>query len=152
MGSLLRTNISAVMAACTRAVLCSLLQISFYWNTLLTQDSLHNNRKDGLSLSGCSFISSDTHLTGRRPLLALTARVNYKTVNLLPHHNSNYPLHKTTKHGYTTLALPARLFVMDLTISMDVSANPGPVNSEITISPRRLSNGIADLNSPAKKS
>ena len=54
-------------------------------------------------------------------------------------------------HGYTTLALPARLFVMDLTISMDVSANPGPVNSEITISPRRLSNGIADLNSPAKK-
>ena len=54
-------------------------------------------------------------------------------------------------HGYTTLALPARLFVMDLKISMDVSANPCPVNSEIAISPRRLSNGIADLNSPAKK-
>ena len=34
---------------------------------------------------------------------------------------------------------------------MDVSANPGPVNSEITISPRRLRNGIADLNSPAKR-
>ena len=34
---------------------------------------------------------------------------------------------------------------------MNVSANPGPVNSEITISPRRLRNGIADLNSPAIK-
>ena len=142
---------SAVTAACTRAVLCILLQISLHWNILLTQDSPHDNRKDDLSLSGCSLISSDTHLTGRRPLFALTARVNYKPVNLLSHLNINYLLHKTIKHGYTTLVLPARLFVMDLTISMDVSANPGPVNSEITISPRRLRNGIADLNSPAKK-
>ena len=87
------------MAACTHAVLCILLQISLYWNILLTQDSPHNNRKDDLSLSGCSLISSDTHLAGRRPLFALTARVNYKPVNLLPHYNINYPLHKTTKHG-----------------------------------------------------
>ena len=50
--------------------------------------------------------------------------------------------------AFVIVALPARLFVMDLMISMDVSANPCPVNSEITISPRRLSNGIADLNSP----
>ena len=35
------------------------------------------------------------------------------------------PVLKTMKHGYVCLALPATVFLMDLTINCDVSPNPG---------------------------
>ena len=35
---------------------------------------------------------------------------------------------KSTKHGSTSLALASRPFVMDLTVCMDISRNPGPNN------------------------
>ena len=33
---------------------------------------------------------------------------------------------RSAKHGVTSLALPAKLFVVDLTICVDISPNPGP--------------------------
>ena len=33
---------------------------------------------------------------------------------------------KQSKHGTTCIALPSRLFVIDLTVHVDISANPGP--------------------------
>ena len=39
---------------------------------------------------------------------------------------SSFAIKKQTKHGYTILSLPTRVFIMDITISMDVESNPGP--------------------------
>ena len=33
---------------------------------------------------------------------------------------------RSVKHGVTSLALPGKLFVVDLTICVDISPNPGP--------------------------
>lgn len=35
------------------------------------------------------------------------------------------PISKITKHGIVTLALPSSTFLMDLTVHMDIKANPG---------------------------
>ena len=37
-----------------------------------------------------------------------------------------FPISKITEHGIVTLALPSRSFLMDLTVHVDVEANPGP--------------------------
>ena len=37
---------------------------------------------------------------------------------------------KTTKHGSVSLALPDKLYWIDLTVHMDIQRNPGPVSSE----------------------
>ena len=43
------------------------------------------------------------------------------------------PCSKQAKHGSTCLVLPSKLFVMDLTVHVDISSNPGPEsNQEIT--------------------
>lgn len=47
--------------------------------------------------------------------------------------NIVYAIIKTTKHGTVSLALPDRLFWMDLAIYMDIQRNPGPVASENSI-------------------
>ena len=38
----------------------------------------------------------------------------------------SFPAFKATKHETVTLVLPGRIFSTDLTIHMDVKANPGP--------------------------
>ena len=44
------------------------------------------------------------------------------------------PCSKQAKHGTTCLVLPSKPFVMDLTVHVDISSNPGPEsNQEITL-------------------
>ena len=44
-----------------------------------------------------------------------------------------FPAFKDTKHGTVTLVLPARIFWTDLTIHMDVKANPGPGIDKVNV-------------------
>lgn len=53
-------------------------------------------------------------------------RPTIKYVEIHSNHRRNLPVLKTTKRGITILILPNRLFQTDLTIHMDVKANPGP--------------------------
>lgn len=58
------------------------------------------------------------------------------------------PISKSTKHGYVTLALPKCTFLVDLTVHMDIKANPGPETQEIQ--ENRIGNrSCSDLNSRA---
>ena len=56
--------------------------------------------------------------------------ISFKTALKRMDCNSNsdivFPISKITKHGMVTLALLSRTFLMDLTVHMDVEANPGP--------------------------
>ena len=54
-------------------------------------------------------------------------RPTIKHVEIHSNHRRNLPVLKTTKRRSTVLILPNRLFQTDLTIRMDVKANPGPV-------------------------
>ena len=40
------------------------------------------------------------------------------------------PWSKQAKHGTTCLVLPSKPFVMDLTVHVDISSNPGPESSQ----------------------
>lgn len=40
--------------------------------------------------------------------------------------NISFVAVRSTRHGSATLALPSKSFVVDLTIYMDISSNPGP--------------------------
>ena len=54
--------------------------------------------------------------------------------------NSNsevsFPAFKATKRESVTLVLPGRIFSKDLTIHMDVKANPGPGSDRVNKSQR----------------
>ena len=40
--------------------------------------------------------------------------------------NIKFPVYKAGKHGQTTLALPSKVFVIDLTVYSDIEKNLGP--------------------------
>ena len=56
--------------------------------------------------------------------------MNFRAAMKRIYANSNsevsFPAFKATKHGAVTLVLPGRVFSTDLTIHMDVKANPEP--------------------------
>ena len=52
--------------------------------------------------------------------------IRYKGKLLSAHYNISRPLQKSTKRGMTCLCLPAKVFVLDLCIHVDVARNPGP--------------------------
>ena len=56
--------------------------------------------------------------------------MNFRAAMKRIYANSNsevsFPAFKATKHGTVTLVLPGRIFSTDLTIHMDVKANPEP--------------------------
>ena len=104
----------------------------------------------GITLkSGHRLLSRCTYLGDSGWFYVLTTQVNFERVNLLSHYNLSYPSLKTSKYGITTLVLPSRLFVMDLTICMDIQENPGPElveNRDIS----RSNDSAVVLNLPAK--
>ena len=53
--------------------------------------------------------------------------VDFKRRDLASHYQTRRPSFKATKHGAVCLVLPSRVFVMDLTVFVDISRNPGPV-------------------------
>ena len=48
----------------------------------------------------------------------------------------SFPAFKATKHESVTLVLPGRIFSKDLTIHVDVNANPGPGSDRVNKSQR----------------
>ncbi|CAB4045816.1 Hypothetical predicted protein, partial [Paramuricea clavata] len=72
---------------------------------------------DGLLDDGCPAWSY---------LQFIQLRVGYKRELLPSKYGASLPVYKSTKHGMVCLSLPASLFVMDLTIYVDISRNPGP--------------------------
>ena len=61
------------------------------------------------------------------PILSHDTSTNYQAdVEIHSNHRRDLPVLKTTKGGSIVLILPNRLFQTDLTIHMDVKANPGP--------------------------
>ena len=72
-------------------------------------------------------------------------RLNFARVDLSRNYDVNYPVRRTGKHGETTLTLQRKLFVQDLTICMDVEANPGPdqlLNEIVSCSAQNQVTGI----------
>ena len=68
---------------------------------------------------------------------AVTLKVVFKRNEGETNSNLNLPISRTTRHGTTVLALPSRVFWMDLTLDMDIEANPGP--EEDAVATRRKS-------------
>ena len=60
----------------------------------------------------------------------LTFRIQLNRIEADSNKNISRAVFRTTKHGYVLLALPDRLFWIDLTICVDVQRNPGPFNLE----------------------
>ena len=77
---------------------------------------IHRLNADGLlfGLFSCEYI------------LPAAACVVIRRLNLESHFAVSFVLTKQTKHGTTCLALPSRPFVIDLTVHVDISPNPGP--------------------------
>ena len=74
----------------------------------------------GLNADGLSF-----GLISREYILPVV-RVVIRRHNLQSHFAVSLVLIKQSKHGTTCIALPSRLFVIDLTVHVDISPNPGP--------------------------
>ena len=84
-----------------------------FWNseTGLPQQT-HRQRRHFTQIYAMTFKTSIKHLKGESST------------------NLPSPISKSTKHGYVTLALPKRTFLVDLTVHMDIKANPGPETQE----------------------
>ena len=103
----------------------------FFWNseTGLLQQT-HRQRRHFTQIYAMIFKTSIKHLKGESST------------------NLPSPISKSTKHGYVTLALPKCTFLVDLTVHMDIKANPGPETQEIQ--ENRIGNrSCSDLNSRA---
>ena len=60
--------------------------------------------------------------------LSFGIRIRCIRTDIASHFKTRRPLVKSTKHGQVCLALPSRLFVLDLAVHMDVLRNPGPTS------------------------
>ena len=68
---------------------------------------------------------------------AVTLKAVFKRNEGETNSNLNLPISRTTRHGTTVLALPSRVFWMDLTLHMDIESNPDP--EEDAVATRRES-------------
>ena len=50
----------------------------------------------------------------------------YQRVDYQSNFKLSYPVSKSSKHGLICVALPCKVFLMDLTVHMDIEINPGP--------------------------
>ena len=71
--------------------------------------------------------------------LVISHYMNFLTAVKGIYANSNsevaFPAFKATKHGTVTLVLSGRNFWIDVTIHMDVKANPGPGTDRVNVTP-----------------
>ena len=88
------------------------------------------------------FLRHDSSIPTR--FFAVTLKVVFKRNEGETNSNLNLPISRTTRHGTTVLALPSRVFWMDLTLHMDIEANPGP--EEDAVATRRESSLESYLN------
>lgn len=102
-------------------------QDSFWYNGTGLPQQTHRQRRHFTQIYATTFKTSIKHLKGESST------------------NLPSPILKSTKHGYVTLALPERTFLVDLTVHMDIKANPGPETQEIQ--KNRIGQLCLDLNS-----
>jgi hypothetical protein len=81
---------------------------------------------DGLKADGLvsTYFSEDFYL--------LESRVCIQIHNIPSHYKQSTVVKRESKRGFTCLALPLRPFIIDLTVYMDVSPNPGPTELKET--------------------
>ena len=60
----------------------------------------------------------------------LTSRIEFKRDKASSHKNISSPTSKTTKHDVVPLAVPDKLYWIDLTVHMDIQSNPRPEISD----------------------
>ena len=114
------------MAGRTFSVLCKLIVLSQLWpvlfcnrNLKLTSESISFcDRPDIVDLYLPSWSFGTSYFINFQVVFtSVKARSFSELVN---------PACKSTKHGIILLALPSRLYKIDLTIHMDIKGNPGP--------------------------
>ena len=68
-------------------------------------------------------------------------------------HRSRVPMQKHTKHGFISLVIPGHDPPLDITVYVDISTNPGPAQSIITIGSRQRATRdlIRQLDSPIRQ-
>ena len=126
-------NVCAVMAACTQRLLYHFIRFLLVIYPLQLAYVSDWQVKTAIKQSGYFFFNCNTNIA-KSEQVCIFLRLNFKRLDLLRSYNVNYPLRKTGKHGDTTLILQRYLFAQDLTICMDVKANPGPEKQDEIVS------------------
>lgn len=113
------------MAACTQRLFYHFIGFLVIYQVQLAYNVSYWQVKTVTDHSGCSPPSCNID-AGKNEQYCVFLRLNFKRADLSRNYNVNYPVRRTGKHGEITLTLQRKLFVQDLTIFMDVKANPGP--------------------------
>lgn len=121
-------HIRAKMAARLIFWLCYILLFNYSispkrynYNYSLVGNTIHCNGTDFIRCFHCQPWSF-------QHIYALNIRIAIKNVKGESSLDIHSPILKTTKHGTVILTLADRSFLIDLTIHMDIEANPGPEN------------------------
>ena len=125
------------MAASTTHKLSTILILSYLFCQYTVPAPINYKYKIHIFNDSTGLLVDVSFLAKYRPISLLKnlviARVVICRRNLQSMFNTSYVVNKATKHGLTVLILPVKPFIMDLTICVDISPNPGPKldNSEI---------------------
>ena len=111
------------MAACTRISLRKFLLICLLWRIFLTEDVIQPYSKKELYKPGV-FRSLYGYCSNSYQCIFTPIRVSLTRLTF--HCKIKHLVRKDYKNGFTTPALPARIYIVDLTVCIDVASNPGP--------------------------
>lgn len=75
--------------------------------------------------------SQDFNILTARNLQYIYSQTSFKMFTYASCYRIRSPISRYTKHGCVCLVLPSSVFVMDLTICLDVSRNPGPNDEDV---------------------
>ena len=130
-------NVCAMLAARFFLRLCSILCFLDFPALWLGRFDYHpsQNKDHQIPDDHMGLLRHDSSIPTR--FFAVTLKVVFKRNEGETNSNLNLPISRTTRHGTTVLALPSRVFWMDLTLDMDIEANPGP--EEDAVATRRKS-------------
>ena len=119
-------NVFAMLAARFFLRLCSILCFLDFPALWLGRFGYHpsQNKDHQIPDHHMGVLRHDSSIPTR--FFAVTLKVVFKRNERETNSNLNLPISRTTRHGTTVLALPSRGFWMNLTLHMDIEANPGP--------------------------
>ena len=113
------------MAASSIYALCYFIVLFEIRPLVLVNGNLTSTSKELNFHFGCDSTASHHPALSVGPLYYINFRAAFRCVEASSNARRIYPVLKASKHGMVTLALPNRLFWMDLNIYMDVESNPG---------------------------
>ena len=131
------------MAAYHTKWLYKILFVCYFTSSMWIYNDL-NDYQDSLCYNGTG-LPQQTHRQRRyfTEIYATIFKTSIKHFKGVSSTNLRSPISKSTKHGNVILALPERIFLVDLTAHMDIKANPGPETQENKI----WNQSCLDLNS-----